>query len=675
MVNINTLPNYNKIFEIDFNEDGINDILLSGSNKKSFVIHKGLKNGELSSPIKKFFYYPITDIKKLSKRKNFGSFYLFISRSSKLAGLSSFTKYGTLLLLNVHHFNSYPSGLKVADINQNGKNEALVFGNNFNGLSLLYRKNFILKEKKISSRTAFSYAQFIDLDYDGYPDIAAYNLMNQSIDFFLNDHSGNFIKSRSIELHKNISGFSVTDINNNGFSDLLFIENKTVEILLGDSVSSFNKKIDFNIGTKPDKYVIGDFNEDGLNDLAFFNKAKNSFFICFGLTDTTFTKPVLYSTGKNLQDIISSRDSLGIRLMLLSKKGFIYKLTGFNKNSMDSQNFNIMLGGKPGSVVPFSLHNSNLNGISFFDKYDNSLKILIGTANRKFNLYYKIPLYSNLNKLYVYNNKKNLIFFNYRQQGKIVNAFHFNGLLKKTVSTQIYNNSPVIDLKEKHNLKTGKNLLFILGSDSSHLFNISEFSTDSSQIINMENDTTTSFLSDSLSKTYNKGIKFCWNKFNDSTYSDCFGLDTTNNHYINVSGINRKDEGILTLRDFYKNISIGKKNRAILWNDNEILFYKNDTTAKILLKTELEKEIFKKIYFLPNSFFKGDIQYSIIYNLPKKNFYKIQYNWNNKKFSISNFIDNVKINDYFVFRFNLNDVFLIYSNAVNHEIKFVKINE
>ena len=89
-----------------------------------------------------------------------------------------------------HKFNSYPTSLAVADINGDGNSEAIVSGNNFEGISLFLLKNN-LNEIKIVAKGTYSSVQFLDLNYDGYPDIAAFESRKNRLYFFINELMAN----------------------------------------------------------------------------------------------------------------------------------------------------------------------------------------------------------------------------------------------------------------------------------------------------------------------------------------------------------------------------------------------------------------------------------------------------------------------------------------------------
>jgi len=104
-----TYPGYTKFSIIDFNSDGIEDLILYGNQAKNFVLHKGLSDSTFAPPVKKFFFFPIDDFKWFNTSDDGENFYIFVSRNRRIAGIVSFTSNYSLRLLNQIDFNSYPS--------------------------------------------------------------------------------------------------------------------------------------------------------------------------------------------------------------------------------------------------------------------------------------------------------------------------------------------------------------------------------------------------------------------------------------------------------------------------------------------------------------------------------------------------------------------------------------
>lgn len=60
-----------KIYAYDYSEDGINDFILYGAPEKRVILHPSEKSIYSKLPVNKFFFYPITEIKKFNFVKQF----------------------------------------------------------------------------------------------------------------------------------------------------------------------------------------------------------------------------------------------------------------------------------------------------------------------------------------------------------------------------------------------------------------------------------------------------------------------------------------------------------------------------------------------------------------------------------------------------------------------------
>ncbi len=259
--------NYSRMLITDFNKDSISDIVLFGKESKNIALHKGEEEFPELSFKEKFFFYPVTEMKKLDEREDEADIYIFVSRKKRLAGLASFTKYGTLQLLNQIEFDSYPSGISTGDFNEDRVTEAIIYGDNFNGLSILTRDDLSLKETKITEGATYSFASFVDPDYDGITDLIAYNNLKGKLVFFQNDHEGGFREVREIELTENPKDIEISDLNSDGFVDLSWLSDRSFYYIKGDSVSSYRNKKELITNYKPRNYAICDFNGDRFADL------------------------------------------------------------------------------------------------------------------------------------------------------------------------------------------------------------------------------------------------------------------------------------------------------------------------------------------------------------------------------------------------------------------------
>jgi len=314
---IKTNPGYKKFEIVDFNEDNVEEFILYGLSQKRATVHRSLRSGSLSGPISKFFYYPITEIKKLKNREDYGAFYLIISESNRLAALTSFTKYGTLLMLNRHEFESSPSGLLVTG--EQKESEAFVFGKNFNGISRLTEDSFILREKKVVASGIYLFAVAADFNYNETEDLIAYELLGNKIHFFTKDKEGNLFDYRVMDLNFEPSGLKAADVNNDNYIDLCLTSQNYFYWFEGDSVSSFGKSHKFTLNYSPFEFSLKDIDGNNFRDLIFISGEDSSVYASRNIGGHFHAEEII-AAGDKICDIRDSNNSL----YFLSKRGFIY---------------------------------------------------------------------------------------------------------------------------------------------------------------------------------------------------------------------------------------------------------------------------------------------------------------------------------------------------------------
>lgn len=382
-------PGMERIIPVDFNGDGYRDIIAFNSSEKQFCAltfdpkSKQFKNSQRYSP------FIFSNFHALGEDKNGGRKFAFTSRKDRTAGILSFSRSGSVNTLSRFKSEFYPVNIDVSDIERNGRNELLVSGPSFSGLSILTESKSGLKENNFGTSKSYAYSSFIDLDYDLFDDIVAVDLYSNTLKFFYNDQTGGFSEQRSMNLNSEVSQFQTTDVNFDGFNDFLFIRNKKLEIILGDSVSTFRKKMNIDSEYQVDKYSVFDFNGDGYNDIAFLNYEKGLLSIAFGESASTFYKPIILFERKGIVDIASYVDRGGRKLCVLDKNGKLYmidKAFGFDNDFAMAGVVN------PSKIGAFNYLNDRARDFYVVDDYDYSLKLFISAGNNLFDKYFSFHI-------------------------------------------------------------------------------------------------------------------------------------------------------------------------------------------------------------------------------------------------------------------------------------------
>ncbi len=441
---VKTYSGYKKIVLLDFNNDGCQDIFLCGNNRKNFVIHKNLSDSTYSEPTRNFFLFPIDDIKWLTKTKTGIDYYLFISRNKRLVGLVSFTKKNTLQLLNTIEFNSYPSAIKIVDLNNDGKNEALIYGNNFDGLAVVKNIKYRLVANKLINQMVVKDLEMIDFNQDGVKDIVLIDMLNNSLKFYENYATGKINFNRELEFTEPISKVKKINYNLDNFNDLILTKEHGIEILFGDSVYSFNehevKGYEFN----PEVFYFADINSDSIKEKIFLDKTNNGIVIEFSDSLKNITKNRYFLTG--LTDIAVKKNSSATSVILLSSLGKILYLSNINTKR---KNFSFSVGGKP-SLIKHENRKDNSVDITIYDPTANDVKFVHSDSLFNINKIEKLHLFNEISNFTIY---KDIQIIGYQKNSRLLEVINLKQNPKEKNHTFIYSAKPIQKVKIKNNLR------------------------------------------------------------------------------------------------------------------------------------------------------------------------------------------------------------------------------
>ncbi len=470
---INAKPGYNGIFPVDFNNDGYRDLLLYSNNENKIVVYRGDTLTSFQSGRETFFNYPVSKIAQLNKANEKEKKYVFLSRKSRTAGTISFTSRGVVVLKSKFTFNSYPSSLDIADIDRDGRNEILIGGTTFEGLSILRVKENKLTEQKIDSKRNYKMAKFIDLDYDGYPDIAALDVSDDSVRFFYNDQSGEFREYRSLKLTYPADKFKICDLNSDGFNDILCSISSGFVFLPGDSVSSFQNSIFLDAGGKPESFDVFDYNGDGLDDVSYYLDS-GGVFVLFNRDYNKFYKPLNYFNKPSISALISFVDKKGKHLTALSSNGNIFEISGLK---FVKDNFSLTFTPNPRLIGVFASNSPNEKNYFLIDTLEQSLIALTVQRNGIVSAYYKFPLsenYTDIGINYIDKNKSNLFCFSRNKRKIELFTVDFSRRGEYSESNNytkriFYTAYPIYDVKFKANDQSENQTIYALIKNNNKL--------------------------------------------------------------------------------------------------------------------------------------------------------------------------------------------------------------
>lgn len=338
-----TYPGFTKFTFIDYNNDGIDDIILYGSQQKSFVLHKGLAEGSFSSGERKFFFFPIDDFKWIKTSSKGENFYMFVSRNKRMAGLVSFNKTNNLQLIDKIEFNSYPSSLDIFDLDNDSENEAIIFGTNFNGFKILSLRGNNIVDESTYDNNIFREIIPLDFNQDGFSDLIGIDILDNSLKFLESYPDFTFNITRNIPFNKTLYSFQKIHYNNDDFIDLTVADGEGLKIMLGDSVYSFSQTLKFNFDFVPSIFEIDDFNKNNFKDIAAINFDSEQAYV--KLNDIKYL--IINYEIDGITDLKYLRNKYVNSILILSKNGYI-KQIGTIKDWENS--FNYSIGGIPKKI-------------------------------------------------------------------------------------------------------------------------------------------------------------------------------------------------------------------------------------------------------------------------------------------------------------------------------------
>lgn len=651
-------PGYQKIFITDFSQDNIPDLILLNGTEKTVLEFMGNTTDVFEDKNEKFFFFTISDLNKFINTEASGDVYLFLSRKERLGGLASFTKYGTIRLLNKIQFDSYPEKSIIGDINNDGKNEAVVFGSNFDGLTILYEQKYVLKPEIILERKSYSEAAFINLDYDDYIDLVCFNYLKGTFDFLYNEDAGLFYENRQIEFGSDIRNLSVSDFNRDGFDDLLFNTDKQIHFFLGDSVSSFENRRILDSKEFLADFVSDDFNRDGFNDIAFITES-GSLFISFALNNESLGEPVFFMNRQNLVDIHSFRQGKKIFLVVLSGDGELYTIS----NSFNKNHFSIALVNEPSAVSYFDYSDSYNSDLVFIDKSDSKLKILLRGHAGGFEKYYETTIEEDFDNILVAENQKPLTtMFCYNSGKKLVEKIECDfsaGTFKKN---KLYTNNRIADINIVE--EDGRQNLFALLVDNKTLLT-KTFSFEKNSVTIEKSDTLfKNIFSPAFSFGLPQQISY-WTRidsFVELNYINTFMIDDVKNalrYKAEVKPENIYHNRYVKLSKLKKSFSLGYtnirgKSSVSLHDGMRIRLFKFDNKPDPLIKNRNHLYYYKCYSPVSELVFCYDADNKILFytNLREEKSNNL----------LSPLYKNIYIKNYFVTDLFLNQVNLIYSD-------------
>ncbi|MDP4173763.1 MAG: VCBS repeat-containing protein [Bacteroidota bacterium] len=443
---------FSNFIPCNFNGDSYTDLLVFGAGNNNLIVYKGLDGAKFQAVRKNKFRYEISQLALLSDSKNStsSSLYAFTSRKDRIVGIVKISVSGAVSLICEKKVNSYPDNLVLADIDKDGAKEILVSGGAFNGISSFSVRNGKLVEKVIQTKSVFPNLVIADLNGDGYADIAAYDLLDNSIKFFYNNSIGDFYEVRRIRAEGKISLLLCYDFNLDNIADLIYVCNNQITFLLGDYRAAFNNKTSISTGEQIENLAIGDFNHDGLIDVSYISKDRSTLSVLFAKEQFKFYPEIRYLSQNGLMKLAPFYSKFIHGIVALSNAGEFYlidQISGLRDNTK------ISLGTKPSLIRCFDIGNDGVVDLAYIDKAKPSLNLIERNSAGVPSKFYCISLHEDCTGYDIDDhNSKTKSFYCYSKDRKLIEIVSVNFQKKLIKTDKIYSSGAIEDLKIKKRL-------------------------------------------------------------------------------------------------------------------------------------------------------------------------------------------------------------------------------
>ncbi|MCZ6702782.1 MAG: VCBS repeat-containing protein [Ignavibacteria bacterium] len=652
-------PGFSSLAVADVNNDSFQDIILYSSLHKSFVVAEGILDSGFTNYKNSSLPYSFSSINPVYNKENKLIQFAFTSRKNRIAGLFGFSKKGRLKIISKLEFNSFPENISVADINNDGNSEYLISGSGFNGLSVLYYKNGRLAESKIDLNSSYGEAVFVDVSNDGYPDIAAFNLFNNSLDIFYNDGENNFENIRSLTHGINIENLKTVDFDNNNYVDLIYSVKNSFKIIFGDFQSYYDSTVVINVQYVPHRYAVADFNSDKLNDIAYVDTVQGLLSVIFGKDSNQFHPEIIYMKEKGIIDIHVLKSGKNNRLALLNRKG---EINIISKLSSLPDEAKLIIGVQPSTIKSFDYGNDRIPDFCFIDKFSNSLHILINYSSGIPSYYYSITLSNDHEWIAVDDTMPfQKGFYCYSVGSKMLEVINLDFTSNKAQSYQLYTPGNIEDLKIK---KVDGVIHIYVVYQKDNFLNVGEYEHNNFGFTFKEYpNIDIQVISAQLLITDHPEVYY-WKTENESFQFIKADLISEAEKFSLLGSINRKNKPAINSIIQYQMGNEKPLNLTLIsGNENFFAVISKGTMFNISNSVD-EKNIFdgnkknKLIYYGSN---RKNVQSLLMYLRNEQSFNLLEIKHKSKTIALTKLIDASNVEDFILQKFPLNKNYLIYT--------------
>lgn len=296
-----------------------------------------------------------------------------------------------------HATGSKPGSIEVVDLNGDGSLDLVVSHNTGTPLSSFSvllgdgAGSFAERTHRTVSLpgvipSAIPSIAAADFNGDGVPDLAVLLSGSRDLALLQGAGDGSFAWLQEFVVRANPAQLVLTDLDADGFSDLVVTSRSGhVSVLRGNGVS-FDARQDYRVGANPQATAVHDLNGDGLLDLIVANHDSNSLSILLGEGDGAFgaRRDLPAGVGPNAV-AVADFDADGIADIAVTSVGS-HTLSVFlgDINSSFTRRLVFETGPRPGSVAVADFNADGLPDLVVSGTGSASIGVFLGTADGSF---------------------------------------------------------------------------------------------------------------------------------------------------------------------------------------------------------------------------------------------------------------------------------------------------
>lgn len=456
---------FTKIFSINYDQNEYSDLLVYNPSEKKALLYNASAGTKFIT--KKTISFPseVSSIEPIIGANNFVEEYAFASRKNRSFGIYKFSTAGNPTLVEQIKLNSYPENISITNNKLSDYSEFLLSGNSFDGLSIISYQNKDLKEIKITQNRLFQNAQFLDINSDGYEDIAALNSIENKLHLFFNNSRDEYNELRHIKLDDDVLSMKIFDINYDQFQDVIISTASGVLIYFGDATASLNKSVNIKTEYPVDRFIIGDFNRDGFFDINYINTEEGIISTIFAKDFDLFYPEFIQKKKKGIVDVIPFFSKFIYGAAYLNINGEINILSKVIAMSDDQQ---LAIGIEPNLITSFDHINNGIVDLAFTDNYDKKLKLIIRSSAGLPEKLFTVNLYEKHNRIFEFSNSSFVkTFFLYSDNKKIIESIEIDFKEYSFKRKFHYADGPIEDFAVIHDSKSDAELLILYSKNKS----------------------------------------------------------------------------------------------------------------------------------------------------------------------------------------------------------------